>query len=400
MNPRNPLAAILLIMASNAAAQRGGSLLAASFNTPTPAFSGPMDDFVFRCGSDCTHVELNKRQQVLTARACPIPASSACQNFLMLYGDAGSGAVQLMGNQSNPATANDEFFKKCGTSPYRLCTEEESKQLKAFLKAQTREDERQHQMIDPGHTGELDGAAAEAARPMPAPYAAADFQKGMQEAIAEQESLGFDPKILPVLDLKDGRYGLVLQDGRVQICGAGMNCGPVRPASDFPNFQQMVTEAKQRASSINKDDSNAGFSAKGTGAQKNPVPPVSQTPPANTAGTGGGALGNSFGAMQNQIASNNFGTSSASPSPGGAGSASSSIPSTTAGSDKVIPVSPDEVAQAIKGGYTFDAVNEADKRFKEQAKGWEKANAASDRADLDVTDEDINRPHAAANSGR
>lgn len=138
MKIRTPLAAALLMTAASATAQFTSPGLGGLTPAPSNSFSlaaAPVDDIVFKCSlvvpyRACTTAELNQREAIRASGTCPQPASKACVDYLMTQGDA--APVQLLGNQSNPSTANDEFFKKCGTVPYRLCTPEEEKQKAAW----------------------------------------------------------------------------------------------------------------------------------------------------------------------------------------------------------------------------------------------------------------------------
>src|SRR5688572_12085714 len=80
MNIKNPLAAALLMISASASAQ----LL-------YPGPSAADDEMVFKCGFVpyrlCTEQELAARRAAVMSGRCPMPASDACQRFMMQNGD-------------------------------------------------------------------------------------------------------------------------------------------------------------------------------------------------------------------------------------------------------------------------------------------------------------------------
>ena len=380
MKTRTPLAAAFLIMASSATAQPVGSanpIVVTNLAAPPAAFGAPPDtedDLVFKCGltaAGCTTAQLNKRSQYMS-QGCPQPISIACRDFFMLNGSA--TILQFMGNQSNPLTANDDFFKKCGTSPWRPCTKSEDDQLRAFLAAHQHEDE--HQMIDPrkgyGVAGGMVGPPAPDAsveeaivvtgtRPLPPPFDAKDFAKTLADARANNEK-----KVVAV----GNRFAIVNEDGTVNVCGKGKCDLKPRKPENVPGF----ADALQLYASINSgNSSNSGYTSgnKGTGVSADgPTGPASRTPAPNAADTGAGDLGRQI--AYTQSAANSFKTASASTSGlgGSVGNSSSSTDSTEAGPQKkAIPVSPRQVAEQIAqaGGASFQGVQKATKKFEAEA---------------------------------
>jgi hypothetical protein len=370
MNMRTPLAAAFLIMASSAMAQFGnsGSLSVNNFSGTSPLNLGgslaPMEDVVFKCSTPpwraCTDVDLNKRQQVLGVRACPLPASAACQNFLMANAESaekGSAAMQLMGNQSNPATANDGIFMKCDTVPYRPCGADDLAKRAEFL----RQEAASHQMIDPKKGSGAPGGPPPAptaveeivvtgTRPLPPPFDAQDFAKELADARSD------NPK--KVVDLGGNRFGVVNDDGTVNVCGKGQ-CD-LKPRS--PDSVPGLADAMQLYASINSGNTGAAGSNKGAGTP----PPArttaaTQTPPPDSSGARN--MGGDVAALQNEITGNKFGASSAGSDSGGSGGSDGSGAGATGGHSKLIPATKAEIAAALAKldteGYTFIKNREA-----------------------------------------
>jgi hypothetical protein len=405
MNARTPLAAAFLIMASNAMAQIGvnGALPVNNSAGANPLFGGsasPADDLTYKCNlppyAACSATQLNERSQVLSSRTCPPPATSACQSFLMANGDSGTGAVQFMGAQSNPATANGEFFMKCDTVPYRPCNMQETVQRDQYLKALAKQEEASHQMVaskNPTSTT-VDEIVVTGTRPLPPPFDSKDFQKELADARADNSK--------KVVDLGNNRIGIVNDDGKVFVCGKGQCDLKPRKPENVPGF----AEAMQRDQSLNSgnvsiNSENPNGTPKGVPKGVG-TPPASQTPPADTSVAK--SMGGDVVALQNEVSGNNFGASSAS---SGSGAGSGAIGGTGVGGAKgaeVVKVSKAEVDAALakvdSEGYSFDKNRDADRKMKVIIGGAQAFNRNTTRLAEPPTDEKyVGKVQAVSNSG-
>jgi hypothetical protein len=386
MNTRTPLIAAFLIMASSAFAESISPL-------------AQMDDLVFKCGTPpwqlCTDVELNKRQQVLGARACPVPASAACQSFLVANGDQ-TGAVQFMGNQANPATANGEFFMKCDTVPYRPCNMAETAQRDQYLKTLAKQEEASHQMIDPKASAPTTGdeIVVTGTRPLPPPFDAKDFQKELADSRADNDK--------KVVALPNNRIGIVNEDGTVYVCGKGQCDLKPRKPENVPGLTEALQADKSLNSgnlAINSDTPNG--TPKGVPKSVG-TPPPSQTPPANTEPSPATALGHEVVA---DLGPGGFGASSTgSGAPSGSGGDVGGGAGGTGTPTKAIPVSKAEVDAALakvdSEGYSFNKNREADQKMKVIIGGAQAFNRSTTRmAEPPTDDKYLGKVRAASNSG-
>lgn len=291
MKTPTPLAAALLLIAASAAAQPYAAGVGPSFSmtgtNPAPFSYAPgsamIDEMVFKCGTvpyvACTAAQLNLREAVKASRTCPQPAIPACVDYLMKMKDTGTAPFQLLGNQANPSTANDEFFKKCGTVPYRLCTPDEEAQKATWEKEQAKRAaesglpyDQQPGFIGPpappaaGH-GPINASNSAGMFSDPPAFSPAEFQKELSDARSDNP--------YPVIDLGDNRYGVVTPDGEVQVCGKGV-CAGTRDPSRIPNFQDKIQQARAEA---------VAFTGASGGGQTNKTVP--STPGINNAGQTG-----------------------------------------------------------------------------------------------------------------
>jgi len=274
-----------------------------NFNIPAPTnyvMLPPVSDEIFKCGNMlsalCSDEDRKRLTNILRTRTCPQPVSYACANYLMMNTD--SGVFQYLGNQSNPATAFDEFYKKCGTAPYRGCTDLESTDRDAWLKwkpqpkadAPPKEGARYDQepgFVGPplpsgwgsqnGNGGVVSNTQATPLRLFAPMKNDADFKKTFQEI---QKSYGDAP-----IDMGDNTYAILDKKGDgMMICGQG-GCTPAKQSDHQDKIQQARAE----------DKSFSGTSGGGTppakaGGQKSggDGPPVNEAGGRTADATGGG----------------------------------------------------------------------------------------------------------------
>lgn len=170
---------------------------------------------------------------------------------------AGSFAgTQFLGNQSNPLTANDEFFKKCGTVPYRLCTESEQKQRDEW-EAQQKKD-------------------------------SAGDQAALEKRMAEQKKLTPDLKIV---DMGDGKsFGIV--DGDTISIDNGSSCGIPRKMTDAEKSKIAGQDAKEKEKQAAKEKEDSSTNGDKNGLKIN---------------DGKGAINGGFSANENKSNKNTGG---------------------------------------------------------------------------------------------
>ncbi|MBI2387268.1 MAG: hypothetical protein HYV14_14845 [Elusimicrobia bacterium] len=335
MKTPNPLAAALLLIAASAAAQPFSAGAGTGFTMPAGNSSpfllapgaGPIDEMVFKCGTvpyvACTAAQLNLREAVRTSGKCPQPAIPSCVDYLMR--NAGTAPIQLLGNQANPSTANDEFFKKCGTVPYRLCTSEEEAQKAAWEKEQAKRAAESGLPYDkqPGFIGPpappINASNSVGMFSDPPAFSPAEFQKEMADARSDNP--------YPVIDLGDNRYGIVTPDGEVQVCGKGL-CAGTRAPGEIPDFHDKVQMARAES---------AGFTGSSGGGQAGRNAPA--TPGINNAGQTGSPNqaadqtnpSDEAKGMGRQAAADSAAVSGASGSPSGTGGSIASNGSSSGG---------------------------------------------------------------------
>lgn len=334
MNIQNPLALALLMTASAASAQPNTSASGFNFNlsaAPSPFVFGAADggeaDAIFKCGGakalPCTDEQRKRLTNILRTRSCPEPVTVPCSNYLMMNVD--TLGVQLMGNQANPATANDEFFKKCGTVPYRNCTDEERADRDAWLKGQASESKKESSKapgarnpgaydqqpgfvgppLPPGWgdnppSGHGDEIVVTANRAAPKPPSPAAFERTLADA-----KKAYGDK---VVDLGDKTYG-ILNDDDGSITVVGQN-GSVK--KDQSEYKDKIQQARAEGVAFN-GTSGGGTNTNKTGGQTSGgTPPPADDDSGSSGGGGGGPLGRSFASDQASISPTSGDSSSSS----------------------------------------------------------------------------------------
>lgn len=283
-----PLAAALLLCAAVTQAQpfaapSGSStnnlLQLGGSNSFSLAPSSVADDMIFKCSTvpyrPCTTEETNKRELILETGRCPSPITTACTDFLMTR--AGAGATQLLGNQANPATANDDFYKKCGTVPYRPCSPAEEKQREAWLKSQSKPDVA---APPPGAVCDANSCTLPPAGAIQGPPQMVDMPKG------------FDGKML--------QY----PDGRVEYCFDSSctktNGTPLAPDQARSYLWNDYADQKQMANSI-----NGGGANRKAAVPQTPPEDVAVNTPVNPGGGTTKSSGPGFSAFSTPAGGNN-----------------------------------------------------------------------------------------------
>lgn len=268
MKTLKPLAAALLLIGSSASAQLlnpgAGSGFSLTGNAPAPySFSLPsaVDDVVFKCGTPpyipCTDVHMNKREAIRIAGRCPEPAIQSCIDFLMKNSPSSNPAETIAAYTPPPGT--QWASPDCTHIPCRLADSPGTGATESGLPYDQQ----------PGFIG----PPAPPKNNLPPAFDAKDFQKELAEARADNQ--------YPIVDLGDNRYGVVLDNGTVSVCGRGQ-CTMPRPAAEFPDLPERLQAAQSLnsgAGSINNDNPG-GFSLSSN----------KQTPDLNNAGrTAGGS---------------------------------------------------------------------------------------------------------------
>lgn len=350
MNTRPPLAAALLLLASAAAAQPYAAGAGAGFsmtgvNTNAFSFSlppGPVDDVVFKCGTvpyiACTDVHMNKREAIRIAGRCPEPASPACVEFLMKNSASANPAETIAAY--TPPPGREWASPTCQRIPCRLADAPSAVGFAAGFAAgpppasSSYEDE-------PGFIGPPSPPKSS----LPPAFDAKDFQKELAAARAESQNT--------IVDMGDNRYGVVLDDGTVAVCGNGL-CSRPRPASEFPKLADQIQLARNESFSFN--GASAG-GRKNTGSPSVPGPdnagktngspnPADEVTSASDEARGSGNdAGNFF-----RSGSDDSGSRSGS----GAGSGGSDGYASAAGKDQVIKTK----AAELDGVYTYNKTQE------------------------------------------
>jgi hypothetical protein len=241
MKTRNPLAAALLLLASSAPAQllNPGASFGTSSQSPfsLSGASASDDDMVFKCSTPpyiaCTTAQMNRRELVRETRVCPSPVSKACTDYLESAAGRplSTGPIQLLGNSPDVKWASPD----CTHIPCRL----------ADSPASGLPYDRQPGFIGP---------PAPPQNNLPPAFDPKDFQKELAAARAESQNT--------IVDMGDNRYGVVLEDGTVSVCGSGL-CSMPRPASEFPKLAEQIQAAVSLNSggeSLNNGNPN-GFTA-------------------------------------------------------------------------------------------------------------------------------------------
>lgn len=276
MKTPNPLAAALLLVAASASAQLlSGPAGGSGFSmTGTSSFSlgsnsGPVDDVVFKCGTvpyiACTDVHMNKREAIRISGVCPAPASAACTQYLMST-RGGSNPAETIGAYDPPVQWASPDCQHYG------CLLAEPVVLDEIVVTGRRRPAPTDSGLPYDQQPGFIGPPAPPSGPsMPPPFSPADFQRELADARSDNQ--------YPVVDLGDNRYGVVLEDGTVSVCGLGQ-CAMPRPASEFPNLADQIQAANSLnngAGSINDGNPN-GFTPS-SNKQTPPGPARSGTPP-------------------------------------------------------------------------------------------------------------------------
>lgn len=278
MNIKTPLPAALLLAASSASAQLlspgpGFSMTspnAGSFSLP----AGPVDDVVFKCNTPpyipCTDVHMNKREAIRIAGRCPEPASSACMDYLMRTSGS-ANPVQTIAAY-NPPEGTKWASPDCTHIPCRLADSPSAPSVTAAPKPG-----------DPEFIGPIQD-------PPPAPRAAQD-----RAALADARSEIGQDGIKGVVDLGNGRFAKMRDDGTAEVCGRASCEAPVpADAVKNPKVAAWVVENKGYAGvdspgggggiGINSTPAGRSFTPDDAGKS---APSGPGAPPADTRSGGG-----------------------------------------------------------------------------------------------------------------
>jgi hypothetical protein len=135
------------------------------------------------------------------------------------------------GGQQDPLAKNDEFFKKCGTVPYRLCTASEQSQKDAWE----------------AQNGKPKGD-----------------QAALEKRMAEQRQLTPDSQLL---DMGDGQsFGIVMGD-KISIDN-GSSCGIPRPMTAAEKTKLAAQDAKDKEKQAAKAQEDKSTNGDKNGAVK------------------------------------------------------------------------------------------------------------------------------------
>lgn len=246
MNTRNPLAAALLLLAGSASAQLlsgpsgNGFSMTGTSQSPLSfgGSSGPVDDVVFKCGTvpyiACTDVHMNKRENIRISGVCPAPASAACTEYLMSTRGATNPAETIAAY--TPPPGREWASPDCQRIPCRLA---DPVVLDEIVVTGRRNPAPTESGLPYDQQPGFIGPPAPPSGPsLPPAFSAADFQRELSAARSDSQNT--------VVDLGDNRYGVVLDDGSVSVCGMGQ-CAAPRPASEFPGLADQI----QAANSLN-----------------------------------------------------------------------------------------------------------------------------------------------------
>lgn len=323
MNIRKPLALALLMTASAASAQPFATSPQPTFNffsTNASPFSltgsgsgDAIPDASFTCSSmenvhipfaSCTKEQLDDRKRF--NGECPAK-STACKEYLQrsLSGANPAGTIAAY----TPPPGQQWASPSCTHIPCLLAdSPTEGDEIVVTGRRQVSEKPRDDDFVGP--------VLPPNENKLPPAFDAKDFQKEIADARADSQNT--------IVDLGDNRYGVVLEDGTVAVCGRGA-CNMPRPASEFPKLAeqiQMATSINSGINSLNNDNPN-GFTAKsdkGKSAPGGGMPPPADDDSASSGSNGGGSLGRSFATDQANISGGGGGDASSSGSGGGASS--------------------------------------------------------------------------------
>ncbi len=364
MNFKTPLAAALLMAASAAQAGPAATTIGGFTPAANPFSLGAAaaDDMIFKCSTPpyiaCTTAQINQRELIRETRVCPAPASQACVNYLMTSVDA--DPVQFLGNQANPTTAAEEFFKKCDTIPYRPCTNAELAQKQAWEAEQkaAKEWEDSHQMIPPtkldsnGNGYGIEGGLV--GPPLPPGF----YDKQDKEALAMARADIGKNGVKDVIDLGGGKLAMMMDDGTVGMCSRSQCDRPV-PASQTkdPRIAAWVADNKMNDGSSGGGQPNTPVSLTNAGRTGNPAdaPPSTPTdtaPPGAPPGATARSTGAEFAADQAAITG------------GRSGDASGGTAGAVAAGDNqpVIKVDGNKVLTENAKGFTYTKIADAEKK--------------------------------------
>lgn len=320
MNTRTlPLSAVLMAAALSAAASPGpsGSLMGTtgnpfapngsgygSFNVGAPDAKSPLNTAeTFTCveayvvQKPCTQEQVKYRNGVLASLRCPEPYLDACKTFLMLNGPAGAQAAQ----GGDPLTQPEEFYKKCGTIPYRACTAEEAAKKEEWLSAKKKQSN-----VKPAPKETEVGEIVVTAKRGPtqkAPQPGDDeFIGPLQENASVNTSAAWNSQFEAIKEktptaINLGNETYIVPDPNdptvVQECGA-MMCRRV----DAAKYQDKLDAAKADANMF------TGNSVPNKPPKQNVPPVVGQQNPVNPNPNGGGSAsddGNDVASVQRAI---------------------------------------------------------------------------------------------------
>lgn len=278
MKTPSPLAAALLMLAASASAQLlsgpSGSGFSMTGTSQSPfsfgSTSGPVDDVVFKCGTvpyiACTDVHMNKREAIRISGVCPAPASAACTEYLMSTRGATNPAETIAAY--TPPPGREWASPDCQRIPCRLADPPPTDEIVVTGRRPTAPTE--SGLPYDQQPGFIGPPAPPSGPSMPPPFSSAEFQRELADARSDNQHT--------VVDLGNNRYGVVLDDGSVSVCGRGQ-CSTPRPASEFPDLAdriQAATSLNSGAGSLNDDNPN-GFT-------KSSNPP--STPPGDSGRSG------------------------------------------------------------------------------------------------------------------
>lgn len=348
MNIRNPLATALLMASSFATAQ-----------TPSFSMTGGTD-MVEKCGTvpyrACTPEELQERARRAGTTGYCLPLDASCQSNFM----TGAGA-------SNPTETIAAYTPPPGTQ----WASPDCQRIPCRTVGSPGGDVPYDQQ--PGFIGP---PAPPKTPSGPPPFPPELFQQELANAQAQSPN--------PVIDMGDGRYGAVLEDGTVAVCGQGQ-CAMPRPASDFPGLEAKIQDARQQNASINSG-MNSLNDGSGSINGDNKSTPNKSTPGAdepvdlaNSGRTGSttdmgptpygnssaGSIGEEFGGDLERLS-------------GGTGvevaSAGDSYNSPPYMAEEVVKIDGAKAkAEADKAGYTYTRIDAAAKNTEAIIKGGERA---------------------------
>ncbi len=289
-NKALPLAAALLAAAVSAPAQTF-SLGSLTSPTGTNSFSmtaGASDpDWIFKCSTPpykaCTPDEEKRRDFIKSNGVCPAPVSKACTAYVMQNSNQ---ADQFLAIHNNPAMQNEEFFKKCGTIPYRACTADEEKQRTEWLK-QGKPNDDGVCAVPPG--GVNFGSLGDLGGNTPQPF---KDDESYQAALKDQRQAFPDQKIV---ELPNRTFAVDTGGGKYSISGV-CSGGPCSGMPQIPN--QMITVALMKQDAQAKQQDTPKMGANAIGSDTVQQAPAGRAPKIGDGGSGDGA---EVVASQNQV---------------------------------------------------------------------------------------------------